>query len=96
MYKQFPLGGDGKRYLQARFEGFNIFNHPQKSGYNFTTNITNAAGQTGTAIFNNFTGLTPTNNLRPAGGTAVLGNYFGEVSGFRDMRVIQLAVKFYF
>lgn len=96
VYKQFPLGGEGKRYLQLRFEGFNIFNHPQKSGYNFTTNVTNGAGQTGTAIFNNFTGLTPTNNLRPAGSTAVLGNYFGEANAFRDMRVIQLAAKFYF
>jgi hypothetical protein len=82
--------------LQLRFPSFNLFNHPQVSGYNLTTNINNAAGQTGSAIFNNFTGLTVTNNLRPAGNTSVLGNYFGETNGARDMRVIQLSVKFYF
>ena len=36
---------------------------------NRTTNLTNGAGQTGAAIFNNYTDLTITNNLRPAGAT---------------------------
>jgi hypothetical protein len=95
-YKDIPFDSESKRYLQLRFEGFNIFNHPQFSGYNLTTNVTNAAGQTGSAIFNNYTGLTVTNNLRPAGNTSVLGNYFGEPNGARDPRVIELSVKFYF
>jgi hypothetical protein len=73
-----------------------VFNHKQFSGYNLTTNITNAAGQTGNAIFSNFTGLTISNNLRPAGSTAVLGTYFGEPNGANAMRVLQLAAKFYF
>ena len=90
------MGGDGKRYLQLRMEAFNVFNHPQFSGYNLTTSVTNAAGQTGAAIFNNFTGMTVTNNLRPAGNASVLGTYFGEYNAARDMRTVQLAVKLYF
>jgi hypothetical protein len=96
VFKNFPMGGEGKRYLQLRFEGFNVFNHPQFSGYNLTTNVTNAAGQTGNSIFSNYTGLTATNNLRPAGSAAVIGTYFGERNAARDPRIIQLAVKFYF
>ncbi len=96
LFKNFRFNQDGKRYLQFRLEAFNVFNHPQFSGYNLTTNITNVAGQTGSAIFNNLTGLTVTNNLRPAGSAAVLGTYFGEYSAANAMRVVQLAVKFYF
>jgi hypothetical protein len=96
LFKIFPMGGDGKRYLQLRMEAFNVFNHPQFSGYNLTTSVTNAAGQTGAAIFNNFTGLTVTNNVRPAGNASVLGTYFGEYNAGRDMRTVQLAVKLYF
>ena len=58
--------------------------------------MVNGAGQTGNAIFSNFTGLTVTNNLRPAGSTAVLGTYFGEYNAARDMRILQIAVKLYF
>jgi hypothetical protein len=63
---------------------------------NRTTNLTNGAGQTGAAIFNNYTGLQVTNNTRPAGSTAVMGTYFGEYTGTRDPRIIQLGVKVYF
>jgi hypothetical protein len=94
--KKIPMGGEGKRYLQLRVEAFNALNHPQYSGYNLTSNVTNGAGQTGNSIFSNFTGLTATNSVRPAGNTSVLGTYFGEYNGARDMRVIQLAAKFYF
>ena len=79
-----------------RVEAFNIFNHTQFAGVNRTTNITNGAGQTGSAIFNNYTGLTVTNNLRPAGSTAVLGTFFGEYNAARDPRILQLAAKVYF
>jgi hypothetical protein len=96
LFKNFPFDRENKRYLQLRLEAFNVFNHPQFSGFNLTTNVTNAAGQTGSAIFNNFTGLAVTNNLRPAGSTAVLGTYFGEHNAANAMRVIQVAVKFYF
>ena len=47
--RTFRLGGDSSRYLQLRFEFFNVFNHAQFSGINTTTNLavpngTNAAG----------------------------------------------------
>jgi hypothetical protein len=96
VFKNFPLGASGKRTIQLRVEAFNVFNHPQFSAVNRTTNVTNAAGQTGAAIFNNYTGLTVTNNTRPAGSTAVLGSFFGEYTATRDPRIIQLGVKLYF
>jgi outer membrane receptor protein involved in Fe transport len=94
--KNFPVARDGQSYLQLRLEMFNFLNHTQFAGVNRTTNITNGAGQTGGAIFNNFTDLRVTNNVRPAGSTSVLGTFFGEYNGARDPRIIQLAVKFYF
>ncbi|HKQ73292.1 MAG TPA: hypothetical protein VJ810_06165, partial [Blastocatellia bacterium] len=94
--KNFPLGGEGKRSLQLRLEMFNFLNQTQFSGVNRTTNITNGAGQTGAAIFNNYTDLTVTNNTRPSGNTNVLGTFFGEYNTARDPRIIQLAVKVYF
>ena len=69
VFKNFPTGSSGKRYLQLRLEAFNVFNSAQFSGVNRTTNVTNAAGQTGANIFTNYTGLTVTNNTRPAGNT---------------------------
>ncbi len=49
LFKNFPLGGDNSRYLQLRFEFFNVFNHAQFSGINVTSNLavpngTDAAG----------------------------------------------------
>ncbi len=96
IFKNIPLGGDGKRYLQLRMEAFNVFNHPQFGGYNLATNVVNGAGQTGASIFTNFSGLAVTNNIRPAGNASVLGTYFGEYNSARDMRIIQVAAKFYF
>jgi hypothetical protein len=96
IFKNFPTGSSGKRYLQLRFEAFNVFNQDQFSGVNRTTNVTNAAGQTGANIFANYTGLTVTNNTRPAGNTSVLGSFFGEYNATRDPRIIQLGVKLYF
>jgi hypothetical protein len=96
VFKNIPFSADGKRYLQLRLEAFNAPNHPQFSGYNLTSNVTNAAGATGNSIFSNFTGLVASNNTRPAGSTAVLGTYFGEPNGAQNMRVVQIAAKFYF
>jgi hypothetical protein len=96
VFKNFPFGAGGKRYVQLRVEAFNVFNTTQWAGVNRTTNVTNGAGQTGSAIFNDYTGLTVTNNLRPAGSTKLLGTYFGEYTTTRDPRIIQLGVKLYF
>ena len=96
IFKNFPIGSSGKRSLQLRLEMFNVLNHTQFSGYNLTTNVTNAAGQTGAAIFNNYTGLSATNSTRPAGDTRPLGTFFGEYNSVRDPRIIQLAAKLYF
>ena len=65
---------------------FNVFNHTQFSGVNRTTNVTNAAGQTGAAIFNNYTNLTITNNMRPAGATRPLGHVLRRVQRRRATR----------
>jgi len=43
-----------------------------------------------------FSTLAITNNLRPAGSTKTLGSYFGEYSGTREQRIVQLAAKIYF
>jgi len=96
VFKNIPLGGNGKRMLQLRLEMFNVLNHTQFSGYNLTTNVTNGAGQTGAAIFNDYTNLSITNSTRPAGDTRPLGTFFGEYNAVRDPRIIQLAAKLYF
>ena len=98
--KSFPLGKEGKHSLQLRVEAFNVFNHTQFSGVNRTTNIVNSLGQqaNNAQFFNNYTGLTITNNLRAnsTNPNAVLGTYFGEYNAARDPRILQLAAKFYF
>jgi hypothetical protein len=98
IYKNFKLNGDGRKYLQLRLEAFNAFNHTQFSGYNTTTNLTTSAGATGSGVLNvaNFSTLLITNNLRPAGSTKTLGSYFGEYSGTREQRIVQIAAKLYF
>ena len=75
---------------------FNFLNATQFATVNAGTQVVNAAGQTGAAVFNNFTGLRITNNLRPAGSATPLGQFFGEYNSARDPRIIQLAVKVYF
>jgi hypothetical protein len=98
IFKNFRISGDGRKYLQLRLEGFNVFNHTQFSGYNTTTNMTTAAGATGASVLNvaNFSQLLITNNLRPVGSTKTLGSYFGEYNGTREQRIVQIAAKFYF
>jgi len=96
LFKSFPFGREGKRYLQLRLEAFNLFNTAQFDQLNTATNIVNGAGQTGAAIFNDDSSLSVTNNLRPAGDSRVLGTFFGEPNRTRDPRIVQLGVKVYF
>jgi hypothetical protein len=96
LFKNFPIGSGGKRSLQLRVEAFNVFNRAQFDQVNTATNVVNGAGQSGAAIFNNYTNLSVTNNVRPAGDTRVLGTFFGEPNRTRDPRIVQLGIKLYF
>ena len=72
VFKNYPFAG--RRSLQFRVEMFNVLNLVQYSGRNLATNITNAAGQTGAANLADPSGLTVTNDVRPAGSSAVRGD----------------------
>lgn len=87
VFKNFPFGGEGSRYLQLRAEFFNVFNHTQFTSYNGGA-VTVTPGST-----------TPVFNLRGSSGcaaTTVTGTCFGEYNAARDPRIIQLAAKLYF
>lgn len=100
-FKKFWLGDPDKgRFLQLRFEMFNVFNHTQFSGINAGTNISvplaGGGFATGNAIFANYNNAVITNNLRNGsveGSNRPLGQFFGEYNGARDPRIIQLGVK---
>jgi len=98
--KNFPMGGDGGKYLQLRVEMFNAFNHTQFASINAATSLAvptpNGGFATGAAIFNNYSNAVITSNLRPAGSTEPLGRFFGEYNGAQTPRIIQLAAKLYF
>jgi hypothetical protein len=85
-----------ERYLQFRVEMFNALNNTEFSGVNFGTQLATEAGQSGGSIFSSYPTVNVTNNLRPAGSKAPLGQYFGEFNAARDPRIIQLGVKLYF
>ena len=103
-FKKFALGDPDKgRFLQFRFEMFNVFNHTQFQGINAGTNISvpqpNGTFLTGNAIFTNYGSAVITNNLRNApveGSNRPLGQFFGEYNAARDPRIIQLGVKISF
>lgn len=97
IFKNFPIGARDKgRLVQLRLEMFNAFNQTEFSSINTGTQLINGAGVTGANIFNDFTNVKITNNLRPAGSAAALGQFFGEYNGARDPRIIQLGLKVYF
>lgn len=81
VFKNFPFLGEEGRYLQLRLEMFNAWNHTQFTDFNRGVQF-DAAG--------NITNL-PTSR---GGGGGTYG--FGAITGARDPRIIQLAVKIYF
>jgi hypothetical protein len=91
LFKNFPLGGASDRYLQLRFEAFNVFNHPNFNNVNLNWQVNPPTGSTPTTL---------TINTRPEGDTAKYNSYFGEYTstytGTGGPRVVQLAVKLYF
>lgn len=91
LFKNFPLGGDQKRYLQLRLEAFNVFNQVQFVDVNGTTNV-------GVNYFTDYNSAVITPNLRTTTSTLPIGNFFGEPNGTgnREPRVIQIAAKIYF
>jgi hypothetical protein len=73
-----------RRSLELRADAFNVFNHTQFSGYNTTVNFSGLVNPTVTNLF-----------LKPDGTINNL-NGFGTVSGARDPRIMQLAMRFVF
>jgi len=96
LYKNIPMGGEGKRYAQLRLEMYNAFNHTEFSSVNSAVQLTAPNGAIGSGVFPSYPNLAITNNLRPAGSAAPLGQFFGEYNAARGARVIQVAVKLYF
>jgi hypothetical protein len=101
VFKNFPFGGEGNRYIQVRVEMFNAFNHTQFTGYNAGTSLavpTSTGGFTTdqATVFNNYDRAVITSNIRSATSTSRLGLFFGEYNGARTPRIIQLGVKVYF
>jgi len=70
--------------FELRGDAFNVFNHTQFSGYNTTVNFSGLTNPTVTNLF-----------LKPDGTINNL-NGFGTVSGARDPRIMQLAMRFVF
>jgi hypothetical protein len=68
LFKNFSLGGDGKRSLQLRLEAFNVFNHPQFSGFSTGLNFN---------ICTNFNEQDVTNAKSPALGQLICGPFGG-------------------
>jgi hypothetical protein len=100
IFKSFPLGKEGQRYIQLRLEMFNAFNHAQFDNFNtgLTWDITNFS-QYGTKQLGSPQTIRNTRNgVSPA--TGRLGRALGEFSGQPDFvsgnRRIQLAAKIYF
>lgn len=98
LFKNIPFNESGSRYVQLRLEAFNVLNHPTYGGFNTSTSVTNALGQSGATIFSNYSGLTavPAASFRNGNTTQVLGHYFGEYTSANPQRVLQIAAKFYF
>jgi hypothetical protein len=91
--KNFPLGNES-RYIQLRVELFNAFNHTQFRDINrsfISANVT-----TGKIILRMRGPASESANFVNQGCSGPIGQCFGEFSGARNPRTIQLGVKIYF
>jgi len=98
LFKNFGLGGDGKRSIQLRLEAFNVFNHAQFSDMNRNVTWSNfnaylADRSAATANILNVRNGSEGASSRTGVGVAEVNNLHGAVS---PNRIIQLAVKIYF
>lgn len=87
IFKNVPLwSSEMTRYIQFRVEMFNVWNHPQFSGIN------------GSAQFNRLAPDAQITNLPivASGTTTPQIRGFGAVTGARDPRIVQLAIKVFF
>jgi hypothetical protein len=101
LFKNFGLGKDSRRSLQLRLEAFNVFNHPQFSGFNSTATYNIATNfsdylqklRADPSYIQNVRGTT-------LSGNQILGNGVGEVNALSGTvagnRIVQLAVKIFF
>lgn len=98
LFKNFSLGGDGKRSIQLRVEAFNVFNHAQFSDMNRGVTWNNFQAyldgrQATTTNILNVRGTTLSGNPRLGNGVGEFNGLHGAVSG---NRIIQLAAKIFF
>ncbi|HWQ34639.1 MAG TPA: carboxypeptidase regulatory-like domain-containing protein [Blastocatellia bacterium] len=100
LFKRFPLGGDGQRYIQLRLETFNVFNHPVFDNFNtgLTWDITNFADYKAKQVGSPQTIRNTRTGVSPASGRLgrALGEFSGQPSFVSGNRAVQLAVKIYF
>jgi Carboxypeptidase regulatory-like domain/TonB-dependent Receptor Plug Domain len=100
VFKKFPLGGDGQRYIQLRLETFNVFNQAQFDNFNtgITFDITNFADYRSKmvgspqTIRNTRTGVSPASGRLGRG----LGEFNEQPAFVSRNRTVQLALKIYF
>jgi len=85
MMKKFQLGSDSHRYMQIRFETYNVFNRAEWSGINLTPTFNQATG-----AITNFQSYTP------GQGGGIFG--YGALNAVRSgsPRLVQLGAKVYF
>ncbi|MGE0886220.1 MAG: hypothetical protein AB7P14_22010 [Blastocatellales bacterium] len=98
VFKNFGLGGDGKRSIQLRLEAFNVFNHAQFADMNRNVTWSNLD-----AYFANRSAASASIlNVRNGseGANSRIGIGVGEVNGLHGAvspnRIVQLAVKIFF
>lgn len=112
LFKNIGLGGDGSRFIQLRFETFNVFNHAQFDGYNsgltFFPNTSFTVANGVSPFLSNYSAfqqasaqtiLNVRNGARPPGNTQFgqgVGEFNAQPGYVSGNRNLQLAVKIVF